>query len=608
MTTDEILFGLGLVLVLAVASQLFAQRLGLPAIVVLLPVGFLAGVATDDVHPDNLLGDLYQPFVSLAVGIILFEAGLRLSFSEVALGTHRVVARLVAVGIPVTALGIAATVGLLFSDMDSGVAALIGAILVVSGPTVVLPLLAFIRPMRDVRSLLKWEGVLVDPLGALVGVAVFTSVQSGGWQPGDMAVSLATGAAVGVLGATLLWLLLREVLRHTPRMVVAATLMVVVGAIVVSDLIREDSGFAAATVMGIALANQRLIDPSRRIDISLTLEFHETLVRLLIGVLFVLVAASVSPDDIKGVMPEALALLAIMILLIRPIVVMLGTWRSAFGPSKRAFVAWMAPRGIVAGATASSFGPQLADQGVAGADLVLPIVFVAIFGTVVVYGLSAPPLARALGVAGKAGRLVLLVGGHTWARDLAAAIKRSGVSVRMWIGPADDRHAARAGGIDAHRGRMMLDATSREEELEEVTDVVLLTPSDDFNALAAADLRDELGHGHVYRVAPDPETPDLLPPVIESGILGSSALTFAELTRQFAAGARFAVDKVDESRRPESTEIGMPLFVVGPDQRLSVAADGHAPDVQAGETVIHLAQAETATYLRRTPDRREQSE
>src|SRR5262249_21750277 len=155
---------------LAVGSQLAARVLGVPGLVILLPAGFVAGVATTDVHPDNLLGALYQPFVSIAVGVILFEAGLRLSLDEVeSSGVRNVVARLVIGGAAITWLAITATVALLYNGMDTGAAFLIGAILVVSGPTVVLPLLAFIRPAGSVRALLKWEGTLVDPIGALLG-------------------------------------------------------------------------------------------------------------------------------------------------------------------------------------------------------------------------------------------------------------------------------------------------------------------------------------------------------------------------------------------------------------------------------------------------------
>jgi NhaP-type Na+/H+ or K+/H+ antiporter len=594
MSTNEILFGLGLVLVLAVGAQLLSRRLALPAIVLLLPAGFVAGIATDDVQPDALLGALYQPFVSITVGVILFEAGLRLSFGEVAPGVHKVVARLVAVGIVITAIGVAATVALLFDGIDSGVAVLIGAILVVSGPTVVLPLLAFIRPTAEVRSLLKWEGVLVDPIGAILGVLVFLGVQSdsaGGtrWHPGELVLSIGVGALIGAVGALVLWLLLREVVRDAPEMVVPATLMVVVAAVVAADLLREDSGLAAATLMGTALANQHVLESSRRIDISRMIEFHETLVRLFIGVLFVLVAASVSPSDIEAVMPEALVLVAVMAIVIRPAAVMLAMWRSSYTLRERAFVAWMAPRGIVAGATASAFGPELTQDGVAGADSVLPIVFVAIFGTVLLYGLTAAPAARLLGLARKGRTRVLVVSGHPWAREFAAAFKESGLEVRMWVGPAGDRDAARAAGLDADRGRMMVDAVNREAELEEITDAVVLTRSDDFNALAAAELRGRLGHGHVYRVAPDPEQPDLLPPSPEAGILGGPALTFAELSRRFAAGARLITRDTGDVTSSDRAGTELPLFAVHTNGLLTAARDGRPPDTRSGDTVIVLA-------------------
>jgi NhaP-type Na+/H+ or K+/H+ antiporter len=592
MSTDEILLGLGLVLVLAVSSQLLALRLGLPAIVVLLPAGFVAGIATDEVHPDALLGALYQPFVTLAVSIILFEAGLRLSFGEVARGIRNVVVRLIAVGVIVTWLAVAVAVALLFNDMSRDVALLIGAILVVSGPTVVLPMLAFIRPTRDVRSLLKWEGVLVDPIGALLGVLVFHWVQSGRAGEdrllGEAVASIGAGAFVGVVGAAVLWLLLREVMRDAPTMAVPIMLMVVVAAVVAADLIREDAGFMAATLMGIALGNQGLIDPSRRVDLSVALGFQETLVQLLVGVLFVLIAASVSVKDVEAVLPETLVLVAVMALLIRPAAVLLATLRTRFTWRERAFVAWMAPRGIVAGATASAFGLQLEEEGSAGAADVLPIVFVAIFGTVALYGLTAPLAARALGLAGKEGGLVLVVGGQSWARELAAALKESGVAVRMWVGSVEDRAASLDAGLDADRGRMMLGALDREAELEEVTDALLLTRSDDFNAVAAADLRSEIGHGHVYRVAPDPEEPDLLPPSIDAGILGNRTLTFAELNNLFGTGARFDSRSADENPLSDDTRAEIPLFAVTPRGRLRVAADGHPPDVRTGDTVIFL--------------------
>jgi NhaP-type Na+/H+ or K+/H+ antiporter len=554
MSTDDLLLGLGLVLVLAVGSQLAARLARLPAIVVLLPVGFVAGIATSGVQPDRLLGDLFQPFVSIAVGIILFEAGLRLSFAGVAPSARRLVIRLVGIGALVTWLGVAVAVALIFDGFDAGVAWLTGAILVVSGPTVVLPLLAYTRPRREVRSLLTWEGVLVDPVGALLGVLVFHAAISS-WRPGELLLSIGVGLVTAAVAVAVLRLLLAETQRRAPRDAVPVTLAVVVGALVVADLVRDDAGFVATTAMGMALANQQ------RIDVKLMLEFQQSLVQLLVGVLFILIAASVSPDDVWDVLPEALALVAVMALVVRPAAVALATARSQLTFRERAFMAWMAPRGIVAGATASAFGLELAQQGVAGAEQVLPIVFVAIFGTVVLYGLTGGPVARRLGVAEGGGAVALIVGGHEWARAVGAALRRAGVGVRLWTGDADEQAAARADGLDADRGRMMVDAVSREAELEEVTDALLLSASDDFNALAAAELRTELGHERVHRLAPESEAAALLPPEHEDGFL----LSFHEMTDRYAAGARLVVET-------DAHGGGFALYFVAPDGSRTPAA------------------------------------
>jgi hypothetical protein len=228
----------------------------------------------------------------------------------------------------------------------------------------------------------------------------------------------------------------------------------------------------------------------------------------------------------------------------------------------------------VAGATASAFSLQLEQQHVAGAGRILPIVFVVIFATVVLYGLTAPVLARMLSVAGQERGLVLVVGGDAWARQLASAIQASGVAVRMWVGPAANRDAARAAGLDADQGSMLLDAVNREAELEEVTDALLLTRSDDFNALAAAQLRQVLGHGHVLRVAPDPESADLLAPALDAALVGGPALTFSTLRERIAEGAQIV-------RADVAADGDIPL--------VRVSADGRVwPATGAGDMTIVL--------------------
>jgi NhaP-type Na+/H+ or K+/H+ antiporter len=574
MSTDDVLLGLGLVLVLAVSAQLVAARLRLPAIVVLLPTGILAGVLTDTVHPDKLLGALYQPFVSLAVGVILFEAGLRMSFAEIGQEQRNVVVRLVTVGTLVTWAGVTVAAALAFDGLGARVPLLIGAILVVSGPTVVLTLIRYVRPVHSVRAVLVWEGVLIDPIGALLGVIVFHAVRSGvaggaAWRPGTMLISLAVGAAVGAVAGLLLWRLVRETQRSAPQLTVPVMLMMVVAALVAADLLRDDAGFVATTVMGIALANQR------HIDVRSTLEFQVTLVQLLIGVLFILIAASVSPDELVDVLPGGLALIAAMVLVVRPLAVAASTWRSQYTMRERAFLACVAPRGIVAGATATAFGLQLQQLGVPGADRLLPIAFLAIFGTVVIYGLAAAPAARLLGVAGSTAPLVLIVGGNAVALAVARALDDAGVRVRLWVGGSEEQAAARAAGLEADRGRLLVDAVSREVELEEVTDALLITPHDDFNAIAMGELRAELGHDHVHRVAPEHDESDLMPPAHDGAFIGGERNTFSALNGRFAAGAALVPDGGRDA-----------LFVVSGGALRVV--DGTSPAARDGDRVLSL--------------------
>jgi hypothetical protein len=246
----------------------------------------------------------------------------------------------------------------------------------------------------------------------------------------------------------------------------------------------------------------------------------------------------------------------------------------------------------VAGATASAFGLELEQAHVPGAQHILPIVFVAIFATVVIYGLTAAPVARLLGVAEATGRVVLVVGGTPWARAIAASLKGAGLGVRLWSGRAVDQEAARAVGLTAERGKMMLDAISRETELEDVTDALLLTGNDDFNALAALALRTELGHGRVYRAAPDLDETDLLAPAGEQGILGTDMLTSAELGRRFAAGARLVEGPINGGASDGASDGAVALFVVTADGDLRVASAGKSPPVKAGDRVIALAGVE----------------
>ncbi|MFE9881465.1 cation:proton antiporter [Streptomyces sp. NPDC005784] len=394
MTTDEILFGVGLTFVLAVGSQVIAALVRVPALIVLLPAGFIAGALTDDIHPDRLLGAAFQPLVSLAVALILYDAGLGLDPRKLPGGMRRVVIRLIMLGVGLS-WATAALLAVPLLGMSGDAAVVLGAILVVSGPTVVGPLLAFVRPKDRLQQILTWEGSLVDPIGGLLGAVVFAAVldhsDSFGGQVAQFAISLGVGLAGAVVGTMLLWLLLcklqlSDVLRNCGQ------LAAVVAVAAACDMVRDDTGLIAAIIMGLAVVHLPGVVRFERRPVS------ETLVQLIIGLLFVSISSTVTPASLHHVVLPTLGLVAVLVVLTRPLAASLATLGSGLPGSERTFIAWMAPRGIVAAASATTFSEGLVNAGIKGASKILPATFLVIAATVALYGLTAVPVARRLGV------------------------------------------------------------------------------------------------------------------------------------------------------------------------------------------------------------------
>jgi NhaP-type Na+/H+ or K+/H+ antiporter len=401
MTSEEIFRGLGLLLALAVGSQLVAQRVRVPAIVLLLPVGFVAGAITDDVDPSRLFGAAFTPMVSLAVAVILFEGGLDLNIRELEGHSQRVVRRLSIRGVAMTWVCAALAASQLL-PIATGTAVLLGAILIVSGPTVVAPLLNLARPGRRVTTILGWESTTIDPIGAIIAALVFQALQTEvGLRPGrelvEFALSVGTGVLGGAIGTALLWLLL-EKRQLGGVLATEATIAVVVAVAAACNVVRDDTGLIAAIVMGVAVANLTAISsPENR-------PFFRTLVELMIGLLFISISATVTVSSILDVLWPTLGLIALLIVVVRPLVTVAATVRTDLTRQERTFIALMDPRGIVAASTAATFAAPLALAGVEGSETLLPVTFVVIVGTVTISGLLAVPAARMLGLAASASR------------------------------------------------------------------------------------------------------------------------------------------------------------------------------------------------------------
>ncbi|GAB7034873.1 cation:proton antiporter [Streptomyces sp. NPDC021749] len=587
MTANDVLLGVGLTVALAVGSQILASRLRIPSLIVLLPAGFAAGAVTDVVRPDKLLGPAFAPLVSLSVALILYDAGLGLDLRHLKGATRSVVVRLIVLGVLLTA-GTVMALGPALYGVPFAAACMLGVILVVSGPTVVAPLLEHVRPSDKVRRVLLWEGSLVDPVGGILGAVVFHSVVSGGFRTGhgfraaDFLAGLALGLAGGVVGAALLWFTLRwlELGETLGTLAQLATVVVVAAA---CDTVYDDTGLIAAIVTGLIVANLPGFDmPARR-------PFFETLVQLIIGLLFVSISATVTPRSVVPVLLPTLALVAVLVLLVRPLATVLSTVRTELTTPERAFLGWMAPRGIVAASTATTFSASLTAAGLRGADKILPVTFLVIVGTVVVYALTAKPVAAGLGVARPARARPLLVGGDPWVIDLARSLRTAGLDVLMWAGPAPQRDRIAEAGIELAAGELMAAATDPRARLEGVTAVFLLTEDDDFNALAAIVMRDSVD-GPVHRVGPPPDGRGVVAPYTAGDTLFGAGLLRHALAARHGQGARFHVQPGSVPPPPGYDT----LFVVRRDGRLEPATAALPVTAEEGDTLILLGPAPAA--------------
>ncbi|MFG3252076.1 cation:proton antiporter [Streptomyces sp. NPDC048172] len=557
MTTERVLAGMGLVVVLAVGAQVLAGLLRIPAIIVLLPVGFAAGALTDVVHPDELVGPAFSPLVSLAVAVILYEAGIGLDLRRLTGDARRVVIRLVWIGALLTPV-LAALVAAPLLGMSPSAAVMLGVVLVVSGPTVVGPLLRFVRPSERVRRILVWESSLVDAVGGILGALVFhavtTKTRDGPVRAvAEFLASAGTGLAGGVCGTALLVLLLHR-MRPGEVLGAAVQLATVVGVAAACDLVREDTGLIAAIVMGIAVASLPCFDaPALR-------PFFETLVSLIVGLLFVSISATVTPASLRGVVLPALVLVAVLVAVVRPLVAALSAAGTGLPRGERAFLGWMAPRGIVAASTASTFAAGLVERSVRGAEKILPATFLVIVVTVTLYGLTAGPVARRLRVTRAGRERPLLVGDEPWVVDLGLALRSTGIEALLWSGSERQRERVASAGLELAPGELLASAAGPGAELEGVTAVYLLTGEDDFNALAAAVLSggEELP---VHRLAPREEGQGVVAPYLGGPTLFGAGLSGAEVARRYEAGERIVVRAAAGGAARTGYE---PLFHVDP--------------------------------------------
>jgi NhaP-type Na+/H+ or K+/H+ antiporter len=490
-----------LIIAVGVGAQWIAWRVRLPAIILLAAAGLLVGPVTGLVPGGPGMAHAVEPVVALCVAVILFEGGLSLQRSELRVAA-RGVRRLVYVGGPLAWL-FGSLAAHYIADLSWPVALVLGAILIVTGPTVIMPLLRQAGLNRRVSSYLKWEGIVNDPIGALLAVLTFQffifAGEGQGWIRVTEGLASAIAVAVG-LGGLVGWLtgkgFQRGLVPEYLKSPVMLTLVLIVYSL--SNLAQEEAGLLAVTVMGIVVGNMNLpgLQDMKR--------FKEYITVMLVSVVFVLLTATMDPDVVRAVNVPNLILVAAILFLVRPAAVMLATIGAGMSIEERLLLAWIAPRGIVAAATAGVMAPALVQHDFEGAELLLPLVFGVIFATVVAHGLSIGFLARKLGLASPTRDSVLIVGASPWSVELGRVLQDLDVKVLVADSSWHKLRPARLAGLKVFYGEILSEFADESVELGHVGAVLAATDNDAYNALVCTALAPDIGRDRVFQLPMGP--------------------------------------------------------------------------------------------------------
>lgn len=571
-------------------AQWLAWRVRLPAIVFLLVIGLVLGPALGWLDPEAVLGELFFPVVSLGVAIILFEGAATLRLRDVR-GLQGTVVRLVTLGAVVT-MGLLAVAAHYIAGLSWGLAALFGALTCVTGPTVIAPILRTVRPNIRIANVLRWEGIVIDPIGALLAVLVYEIVRNGQGGQSWMVFgeTVLVGSVVGAVSALVLATLLR---RHwIPEFLhTYGTLAFVLFTFAGANQLASESGLLAVTVMGMIMAN------IKGLAIEEIVNFKENLSTLLISGLFIMLAARMPWPLPPGAWWMGLAILLFAQFIVRPVSVWFSTVGGGLSWRERALIAWIAPRGIVAAAVSALFALKLEQQNLAGSDYLVPLTFALIIGTVVLQSFTAGPLARYLKVLAPEPRGVLIVGANAPARAVAKALIAQNVPVRIADDDWFDVRAARMDNLPTWYGDPVSDRAEADLDLSGLGQLFAMSARRELNNLACVHYRSEFGRHAVYELAirePGEGTASNgAAQGIQAPYLFGEQISIALLHERLQQGWRIKATRITETFGKDAFfalygQETAPLFSLDDKERLRVVAQGRPLVLKPGWLLVAL--------------------
>lgn len=586
---------LAVIALCSIACQWLAWRLKLPAILFLLVTGILLGPISQTLDPDALFGDLLFPVVSLSIAIILFEGSLTLHFNQVR-DVSSVVRRLVTWGALIT-WALIAIASHLIIELPVELAALFGALVVVTGPTVIIPMLRTLRATSRIANVLRWEGIIIDPIGALMAVLVFEWIISSQQASGLISHTallfgeiILVGSALGAFTAFLLAFVIR---RHwLPKYLHAfGTLALVLTTFTFSNHLAHESGLLAVTVMGIWLAN------AKGIHIEEILSFKENLTILLISGLFILLAARLNLDHLIALGLPALALLAVIQFIVRPISVGLCSIGSDLSWQEKSLIAWVGPRGIVAAAVSAFFALRLEENGYANAELLTALTFSVIIGTVVFQSATARFVAQKLGVTEPESKGLVIIGANKVARAIAIALGKQDIPTLLIDPSWENISEARMSGLKTLHGNPLSTRVSEKLELGGYGQLLAATPQHEINALACLHFRSEFETRFIYAIKADKTSTSSSRHAVASEhqgkVMGKDRFSFKKLSSLMSQDARLKATTLSEDYsllrwEEEHSDNRSLLMAITPEGRLRFFVPEEELAVKEGWTILSI--------------------
>ncbi len=569
-----------------------AWRAKIPAILPLLLCGIALGVF-GVINTKDISGDILMPWVSIAVAIVLFEGSLTLKFSELK-GLAKPVQNLVTIGAGITWAIMTATAYWVIDGLSFELALLFGALVTVTGPTVIVPLLRSVRPVASVSRILRWEGIVIDPIGALLAVLAYELVLARSSQealPSAIllfAYTTGVGAVAGYAAARAMGAVLR---RHWVPEYLRSYLVLafVIGQYVLVNEVVQESGLMAVTVCGITLANLRGINTS---DI---LSFKENLTVLLISALFIVLASQLDINQLIALGGPALIILLVAQFIARPLSVLASTHGSSLNWREKALLSWIAPRGIIAASVSALFAERLAGEHIQGGELMVPLTFMIIIGTVLLQSLTSRPIARLLKVAEPAPVGFLIIGANPIARAIAEVLHKNDYSLTLIDNNWGHIKEARMMGLKTFYGHPVSSYADRELNLVGIGRMMGLSQYHELNTVAAMRYRMEFGEQHIYTLTETIGTDDKY--TANDDYMGKflfhNDLTFELLEQLMNDGARVRQTKLStefsfEDYIKQKHRGVVPLFAIAPNNRLYIFSSDNKIQPQAGWSIIGL--------------------